>query len=273
MSVGAHRRRFGSPVVSVPVDATTLAVLLAAASAAGWVDAVVGGGGLILIPVLMLVFPGMAPATALGTNKLTALSGTASAAVRLFPRTPLNWRVLVGAFFVAAAFASAGAYTASRLPVSVFKPVVLVLLVAVGVFVATRPQFGTTTEGTARTRTATLTALTIAATAIAFYDGIMGPGTGTFLIITLTVAAGMTFLESSATAKVLNSGTNVGALIVFASQGHVLWLLGLALGVANIVGAQLGAHMALGRGAGFVRVVLLMVVVVMVGKLGYDMLR
>ncbi len=138
MSVGAQRRRFGSPVVSDPVDAPTLAVLLAAASAAGWVDAVVGGGGLILIPVLMLVFPGMAPATALGTNKLTALSGTASAAVRLFPRTPLNWRVLVGAFFVAAAFASAGAYTASRLPVSVFKPVVLVLLVAVGVFVATR---------------------------------------------------------------------------------------------------------------------------------------
>lgn len=179
----------------------------------------------------------------------------------------------MGAFFVAAAFASAGAYTASRLPVSVFKPVVLVLLVAVGVFVATRPQFGTTTEGTARTKTATLTALTIAAVAIAFYDGIMGPGTGTFLIITLTVAAGMTFLESSATAKVLNSGTNVRALVVFASQGHVLWLLGLALGLANIVGAQLGAHMALGRGAGFVRVVLLAVVVVMVGKLGYDMLR
>lgn len=254
------------------MDAPTLTLLLAAASAAGWVDAVVGGGGLILIPVLLLVFPGMAPATALGTNKLAALSGTASAAVRLLPKSPLNRRALLGAFVTAAAFASAGAYTASRLPVSVFKPVVLILLVTVGVFVATRPQFGTATAGTMRTRTATLTALAIAAVLIAFYDGIMGPGTGTFMIIALTAAAGMTFLESSATAKVLNSGTNVGALIVFASQGHVLWLLGLALGVANIIGAQIGAHMALGRGAGFVRVVLLVVVVVMVGKLGYDML-
>lgn len=254
------------------MDAPTLTLLLAAASAAGWVDAVVGGGGLVLIPVLMLVFPGMVPATALGTNKLTALSGTASAAIRLFPRTPLNWRALAAAFVVAAAFSSAGAYTASRLPVSVFKPVVLVLLVAVGVFVATRPQFGTAEHSSTRTRATTLTALAVAAVVIAFYDGIMGPGTGTFMIITLTAVAGMTFLESSATAKVLNSGTNVGALIVFASQGHVLWLLGLALGVANIVGAQLGAHMALGRGAGFVRVVLLAVVVVMVGKLGYDML-
>ena len=254
------------------MDAPTLTVLLAAASAAGWVDAVVGGGGLILIPVLLLIFPGMTPATALGTNKLTALSGTASAAIRLFPRTPLNWRALVGAFVVAAACSSVGAYTASRLPVSVFKPVVLVLLLAVGVFVATRPQFGTAAHNSTRTRATTLTALAVAAVVIAFYDGIMGPGTGTFMIITLTAVAGMTFLESSATAKVLNSGTNVGALIVFASQGHVLWLLGLALGVANIAGAQLGAHMALGRGAGFVRVVLLVVVVVMVGKLGYDML-
>ncbi|QDF73169.1 sulfite exporter TauE/SafE family protein [Mycobacteroides chelonae] len=254
------------------MDAPTLTLLLSAAAAAGWVDAVVGGGGLVLIPVLMLVFPGMTPATALGTNKLAALAGTSSAAVRLFPRTPLNWRALLGAFVLAAACSSAGAYTASRLPVSVFKPVVLVLLVAVGVFVATRPQFGTATEGTARTRATTVTALAVAAILIAFYDGIMGPGTGTFMIITLTAIAGMTFLESSATAKVLNSGTNVGALIVFASQGHVLWLLGLSLGVANIAGAQLGAHMALGRGAGFVRVVLLVVVVVMVGKLGYDMI-
>ncbi|MGH3723780.1 MAG: TSUP family transporter [Mycobacterium sp.] len=247
-------------------------MLLAAASAAGWVDAVVGGGGLVLIPVLLLVFPGLAPATALGTNKLTALAGTASAAIRLFPRTPLRWPALLGAFAVAATCSSTGAYIAARLPVSVFKPVVLVLLVAVGIFVATRPQFGTAEADTTRTKAATLSALGLAAVLIAFYDGIMGPGTGTFMIIALTAIAGMTFLESSATAKVLNSGTNVGALIVFAAQGNVLWLLGLALGVANIVGAQLGAHMALGRGAGFVRVVLLAVVVVMVSKLGYDML-
>ncbi|AZG47424.1 hypothetical protein D7316_04034 [Gordonia insulae] len=106
---------------------------------------------------------------------------------------------------------------------------------------------------------------------IAFYDGVMGPGTGTFLIISLTALVGTGFLESSAMAKVINTGTNLGALAVFAWQGNILWLLGIGLAVANVAGAQLGAHMAIGRGSGFVRWVLLVVVVVMVGKLGYDL--
>ena len=248
-----------------------IAALIVAAAAAGWVDAVVGGGGLILIPALLVGQPGIVPAAALATNKFAAVVGTASAAWRFSRTVPLNWRRLAPVFGCAVLFSGLGAYVASMLPTSVFTPIVLALLVAVGVFVAVKPGFGAG-GATLRTRGSVLAGLAIAGTVIAFYDGVMGPGTGTFLIITLTALVGTDFLESSATAKVVNTGTNLGALAVFASQGHVLWLLGLALAVGNVIGAQIGARMALGRGTVFVRWVLLAVVVVMVAKLSYDLI-
>ena len=243
--------------------------LLVLAAAAGWVDAVVGGGGLVMIPALLIGFPNLAPATALGTNKLAAVVGTASAAVAYSRRVSLDFRRLAPVFCSAVVFAGLGAYVAGRLPTQVFTPIVLCLLVVVGLFVALNPGFGSATV-TSVSRTSVIAGLVLAGVVIAFYDGVMGPGTGTFLIIALTAFVGTGFLESSAQAKVINCGTNLGALAVFATQGHVLWLLGLGLAVANVIGAQLGTRMALGRGSAFVRWVLLGVVVVMVAKLGYD---
>ncbi|MGV9712699.1 TSUP family transporter [Gordonia sp. NPDC003424] len=248
-----------------------VALLIAAAASAGWVDAVVGGGGLVLIPALLIAYPGLAPAAALGTNKLAAVFGTSSAAVAYARRIPLDARRLLPVFLAALVFSGLGAYVASRLPAAVFTPIVLCLLVAVGVFVALNPGFGSG-AAVSRPRWSVILGLVIAGVVIAFYDGVMGPGTGTFLIITLTALVGTGFLESSAMAKVINTGTNLGALAVFAWQGNVLWLLGIGLAVANVAGAQLGAHMALGRGSAFVRWVLLAVVVVMVAKLGYGLL-
>lgn len=245
-------------------------MLVAAAAAAGWVDAVVGGGGLVLIPALLIGFPQLAPAAALGTNKLAAVVGTASAAVTYARRVRLDVARLAPVFCWAVFFAGLGAYVAGRLPTEVFTPIVLVLLVAVGLFVALNPGFGSTGRDSV-SRTSVVAGLVLAGVVIAFYDGVMGPGTGTFLIIVLTAFLGTGFLESSANAKVINCGTNLGALTVFAVQGNVLWLLGLGLAVANVCGAQLGARMAIGRGSAFVRWVLLGVVVVMVGKLGYEM--
>ncbi|MEE4024467.1 TSUP family transporter [Gordonia sp. PKS22-38] len=247
-----------------------IALLLTAAAAAGWVDAVVGGGGLVLIPAVMIAYPGLAPATALGTNKLAAVFGTASAAFAYARRLTVDLRRLMPVFVSAVVFAGLGAFTASRLPAEVFTPVVLCLLVAVGLFVALNPGFGSGLA-IARPRWSVLLGLVMAGVVIAFYDGVMGPGTGTFLIISLTALVGTGFLESSAMAKVINTGTNLGALAVFAWQGNVLWLLGLGLAVANIAGAQIGARMAIGRGSVFVRWVLLAVVVVMVARLGYDL--
>jgi uncharacterized protein len=231
------------------------------------VVAVVGGGGFIVLPALMLGFPGLPPATALGTNKLTAIAGTSSAAISYARRTTIDWRTVVPAAAIAAGFSGLGAVTAATVPAEAFRPVTMILLLAVLGFVVVRPAFGTVTRELAATRRRRVAALLLAGVVIAFYDGIFGPGTGTFLIMTFTALLSLDFVASSAMAKFVNVGTNLGALLVFATGGHVIWLVGLCMAVGNVIGAQLGARTALKRGAGFVRVVLVVVVAGMVTRL------
>ena len=144
------------------------------------------------------------------------------------------------------------------------------VLLAVALFVVLRPRLGTVAVPARRTRVRVVAAVGVAGVGIALYDGLIGPGTGTFLVVAFTALVGADFLHGSAMAKVVNAGTNLGALVVFAATGHVWWWLGLAMAVCNVVGAAVGARMALRRGAGFVRVVLLVVVVALVARLGYD---
>ncbi|MGW7055066.1 TSUP family transporter [Streptomyces sp. NPDC054887] len=252
------------------MDAIGVGGLLVAATAAGWVDAVVGGGGLILIPALMVAFPQLSPATALGTNKLTAITGTTVAAVTFARRTKLDRSIALPAAALAVPAAGFGALSASSLPADWFRPLIMALLIAVAAFVTLRPSFGAIEESEAVSRRRQLAVVGLAGCGIGFYDGVFGPGTGTFLIITFTSLLSLEFLQSSALAKVVNVGTNLGALVVFAAQGQVLWLLGAAMAVCNIAGATLGARTALRRGSGFVRVVLLVVVTGMVVKLSID---
>ncbi|MEV4344707.1 TSUP family transporter [Actinoplanes sp. NPDC049596] len=245
-------------------------LLLLVAAAAGWVDAVVGGGGLILVPALLLGLPGLPPVTALGTNKVASICGTATAAVTYARRTKIDWRVAGPAAGLAVVFSGFGAVTAARVPADWFRPAVMVLLLLVLAFVVLRPQFGVVVGEIAPTGRRRALTVGAAGVAIAFYDGVFGPGTGTFLIITFTALLGLDFLGSSATAKILNAGTNLGALVVFAAGGHVLWWLGLSMAVCNIAGARFGARTALKRGAGFVRAALVVVVAGMVIRLGVD---
>ncbi|MCS0634093.1 TSUP family transporter [Streptomyces sp. LP05-1] len=253
------------------VDALGAAGLLGAATAAGWVDAVVGGGGLVLIPALLMAFPALSPAVALGTNKLTAISGTTVAAVTYARRTGPDRSVALPAAGLAVPAAGFGALSASALPAAWFRPVIMALLIVVAVFVAARPAFGAVQESPeAVSRHRRIFVVAFAGCGIGFYDGVFGPGTGTFLIMIFTSLLAMEFLESSALAKVVNVGTNLGALTVFAAQGQVLWTLGAAMAVCNVLGARLGAATALRRGSGFVRTVLLVVVTGMVVKLGVD---
>ncbi|WP_091089348.1 TSUP family transporter [Micromonospora nigra] len=251
----------------VELDPVTLSTLLAAAVVAGWVDAVVGGGGLLLLPALLVT--GMPPATALGTNKLAAIAGTSTAAVAYARRTAVDWAVAGPAAVVAVVCAGVGAALAGAVPPSAYRPVVLVVLVAVAVFVVARPRVGVVAVPGRRTRRRMVGAVVVAGVGIALYDGLVGPGTGTFLVLALTGLVGADFLGASAMAKVVNAGTNLGALVVFGVTGHVWWLLGVAMAVGNVVGALVGARMALRRGAGFVRVVLLVVVLALVVRLGW----
>jgi uncharacterized membrane protein YfcA len=255
------------------VDPAAVTTLLVAAAAAGWVDAVVGGGGLLLLPALLIAAPGMPLATALGTNKLAAIAGTGTAAVTYARRTTIDWAVAGPAAGCAVLASGAGALLAGRVPAAAYRPVVLGVLVAVALFVTLRPAVGLVAVPQRRTRARIAAAVAVAGGVIAAYDGLVGPGTGTFLVLAFTTLVGADFVHGSAMAKLVNTGTNLGALVVFAATGHVLWWLGATMAVCNIAGAVLGARMALARGAGFVRLVLLVVVLALILKLGVDQWR
>ena len=227
------------------------------AAAAGWIDAVSGGGGLLQLPALLLVMPADRPALALGTNKLSSIFGTTAAAVTYGRRELPQLRTalpMAGSAFVGAAV---GSLTATRLPPTVFRPIILVALVIVWLFIALRRDFGLHARDVSRRRS--LVTAIVGGVGIGFYDGAVGPGTGSFLIVLLVSAVGFTFLQASATAKVVNVGTNAASLIVFGLTGSVLWLLGLVMAACNVAGAIVGARTAIARGSGFVRLVLLAV--------------
>lgn len=244
--------------------------MLTAATAAGWVDAVVGGGGLIVLPTLFVVLPGVVPQTALGTNKLAAFSGTSAAVITFARKVPLNWKQLLPAAALAAVAAACGSAAVGLIDRALFIPIVMVVLVGVAIFVTARPAIGVTMATHPPTRRKTLLVLGLAAGLIGLYDGILGPGTGTFLIITFATLLGTEFVRAAAMAKVVNCGSNLGSLVFLGATGHVLWTLGLAMAVANVAGSVVGSRMALARGAGFVRIVLLVVVIAMVIRLGWQ---
>jgi hypothetical protein len=246
--------------------------LCAAAAFAGWVDAVSGGGGLVQLPALLLAMPGASPAAVLATNKLSSVCGTTAAAITYHRRVRPDLGTALPMAATALVGAALGALCASALPRDVFRPAVLVLLVAVAVFTALRPSLGVEQSLRFADRRHHVAAMA-AGGAIGFYDGIFGPGTGAFLVIALVAFLGYAMLQASAKARIVNLATNLGALLVFVPQGAPMWRLGLLMGACNVAGGWLGAHTAIRRGSGFVRVVLLVVVTALVLRLGYDVLR
>ena len=246
---------------------------MAVAFVAGWVDAVVGGGGLIQLPALLIGLPaGTPPAAILGTNKLSSVWGTATSALTYARRVPLDWRTVLPLAVGAAIGSAAGAELAKLLPKDAFTPIVLVALVGVGLYTWRRPELGLVTAmrhsgGAHYGRTAVI-GLVIGA-----YDGFLGPGTGSFFVIALVGVLGYGFLEASAKAKIANVVTNAAALAVFALHGTVLWGLGLSMGAANLLGGYLGARTAISRGNAFVRRVFLVVIAALALKLAYDIVR
>jgi len=245
-----------------------LVLVIIAAFGAGWIDAVVGGGGLLQLPALLLI-PGILPVQALATNKLASLAGTTTSATTYYRRAKPDLRTAVPMALIALAGSFGGAAVAIVLPASAFKPIIVVALLAVAIFTAFRPEMGAATklrfQGHRHHVAAGATGLLIG-----FYDGLIGPGTGTFLVITLVALMGYDFLQSSAKAKIVNFATNLGALLLFIPHGAVLWLFGAILAVANVGGSYLGSRMAIARGSTFIRVVFLIVVVLLIGKLGVD---
>ncbi len=250
---------------------TVLALLGLAGLAAGFVDAVVGGGGLIQLPALLVGLPQAAPVQVLATNKLASICGTTMSSATYYRRIRPDPRTFGPLMLFAFAGSAAGAVVASNIPREAFQPIVLVALVLVGGYVLMRPTIGEETllrfAGHRHTAAAMLTGL-----AVGFYDGALGPGTGSFFVIALVGLLGYSFLEASAKARLANWATNLAALCVFVPQGAVLWRVGLVMGACNLIGGYLGARTAVARGAGFVRVFFVVVVAAFVVRIGGEVL-
>lgn len=256
------------PLLPEGLDWGVIALLVAAAFAAGWIDAVVGGGGLLQLPALLLV-PGITPLQALATNKLASIFGTATSSVSYYRRVRPSLRTALPMAGVALVGAFAGASVASLLPAQLFKPIIVGALIVVALITLFKPALGAVTRVKHAGSRHLILGLAIGAS-IGFYDGVLGPGTGTFLVFALVGLLGYDFLRASAKAKIVNFATNLGALLFFIPLGAVLWPLGLLMGVANVAGSLLGSRMAIARGTRFIRVLFLVVVAALIVKLGFD---
>jgi uncharacterized membrane protein YfcA len=246
---------------------TVLALLALAGLCAGFVDAVVGGGGLLQLPSLVLGLPGASPVQVLATNKLASICGTSASSITYYRRV----RPQAGTFLPLMGFAFVGsllgALVASRIPSEAFAPIVLVVLVLVGGYVLFKPDIGDVTKLRFAGRRHTAIAMT-AGFVIGAYDGALGPGTGSFFVFSLVGFLGYSFLEASAKARMANWATNLAALCIFIPQDAVLWGTGLVMGLANLVGGYIGARTAVAQGARFVRVFFIVVVSGFIVRLG-----
>lgn len=240
-----------------------------AAFLAGLVDAVVGGGGLIQIPVLFSVFPKEIPATLLGTSKLAGVFGTSAAAVNYARRVQVAWSAAAPAAMAAFALSFVGAYTVTRVPGDFVRSLLPVVLLAVAIYTFTKKDFGSIHAPVHSGVTEKLVAVGMGA-CIGFYDGFFGPGTGSFLMFLFVRFFGFDFLSASAAAKVVNVACNIAALLWFGYSGHLLWQLGLLMAVCQVAGSLVGTRLAIRHGSVFVRKLFLVVVSLLILKTSYD---
>jgi hypothetical protein len=247
-----------------------LTLACSAAFVAGLVDAVAGGGGLIQLPALLVLFPDAPVPMLLGTNKVASVCGTLAALLRYLRTVPVPWREVGPAACAAFVGSFAGARLASHLPATWMRPVVVVLLAGVAAFTFFRRDFGATHALPARYPFAGAILL---GAGLGAYDGFFGPGTGSFLLFGFIGILGLDFLGASASSKVVNVATNLAAILAFASAGQVRWDLALPMAVCNIVGSQVGSRLALTRGAPFVRRLFLGVVLFLLGKMTWEIAR
>ena len=246
-----------------------LLLVTVASLLAGFVDSIVGGGGLILVPALFAVFPNAHPATLFGVNKGASVWGTAVATAQYARRVPLRWSALLPAAAVGFCSSMAGAWLVTAIDPSFLRKTLPFVLLAVLGYTLVKKDLGRhhTPRFTGRTETAAACCIGLV---LGFYDGFFGPGTGSFLVFLFVRWLGYDFLNASGSAKLINTATNLAALALFAYKGHVWWHFALTMALANVIGSLFGTHLALRHGAGFVRLVFIAVVSVLILKTGFD---
>ena len=244
----------------------TLLLLVLAAFFAGAVDAIAGGGGLIMVPALLAA--GLPPHIALGTNKGQSLFGSFAAAIRYGRAGLVDWSIARATFPMAFLGSLAGAALVLVIPPPVLRPVVLILLVAAAVLVTVVRPRG---NGEPRPRGRAWIRAGLIALAVGAYDGFFGPGAGTFFIAGFVALLGLSMARASADAKVANFASNIAAAAIFAQRGVVIWAIALPLAAGQLLGGFLGAHVAVRRGDRLIRTVFFAVVLALVIKVGRDL--
>jgi uncharacterized protein len=247
----------------------TLLFLCLAAFAAGFVDAIVGGGGLIQIPAMLVLLPGVPVATAIGTTKIPSFCGTSLAAVQYSRKVKLDSKRIVLLILIASPMAFLGSHILTMVSNGFMKPLLLVILISVAIYTYKKKNFGVHSEQEHTAMEHLLYSIGISVV-FGFYDGFVGPGSGSFLILAFITFLGFDFLKASATAKFVNLSTNVGSIVLFMLSGKILYQIALPMAACNAVGGVLGARLAILRGNKFIRIFFLTIVIVMIVRFAYD---
>lgn len=236
---------------------------------AGLIDAVVGGGGLLTVPMLLINLPHQPLATLFGTNKIAAISGGTVAAFQYSRRITFNYKLLFSIIVVAVISSFCGAKIVSQIDSKQLKPFMLLIIIAIAIYTFIKKDFGAIATKDLKLSRQLIYGCIIGFF-VGFYDGFFGPGTGSFFVLGFIVLLGFDFLHASAYAKVVNCFTNFGALIVFISQGNYILPLAILMAICNILGNYMGTKMAFKNGNSFIRKFFLIVLSLMILRFGYD---
>ena len=247
----------------------TIISLIVFSFIAGFIDAVVGGGGLIQLPALLITLPQTALPTIFGTNKIAALAGTTISATQYAKRIKFNYKLLITISLCAGITSFLGAKVVSYINVNTLKPIILVILIAIAIYTFLKKDLGSV-QTKRLTFKKQIIYGSIIGLVVGFYDGFFGPGTGSFFVLGFVVILGFEFLQASAYSKVINCMTNISALIVFIKQGNYLIELALIMAICNISGSIIGTRLALKKGNTFIRTFFLIIVTLMILRYGYD---
>ncbi|MBJ7537475.1 sulfite exporter TauE/SafE family protein [Marinomonas transparens] len=236
----------------------------------GLIDAAVGGGGLLLMPALLHALPEHTLTTVFGTNKMAVWAGTLSSIFRYVKRVKLVWKIMIPTAFAAFLFSYLGAKSIAFIPKDIMQVAVFFLLVVMAIYTFVKKDLGKTHKEL-KINHREIAKGVIFGGLIGYYDGVFGPGSGSFLIFLFVRGFGFDFLNASASAKLINMGTFTAALLFFIPSGNVLWEIGILVAACNILGAIVGVFLALRYGSEFIRIVFLVLLVFLIGRMGLGM--
>lgn len=248
---------------------TEIIILCAGAFAAGFIDSIIGGGGLIQTPVTLITLPQYPLATLLGTTKIPSISGTSIAAIQYSLKVKIKWKLMLLMCSIALAAAFTGSKVVSITSNQFMKPVIFCMLVIVAIYTYTKKDFGMAVEKESDPKKEIIYG-SLFALLIGFYDGFIGPGAGSFMILFFISILGFDFLKASAHSKIVNVSTNLGSIIFFSCSGHILFQYALPMAAFNFIGSFLGSRLAILKGNQFIRIFFLLVIAATILRFGYD---